>query len=387
MFISLITSRRFSPIAFSHWIIDTLNSQRIIFLTFLATALSLSNTTLGVVSSLAIILPGISQPFFGWLADRVGGRWVMAGGVLWMASFYLLTLFIPGDAALVLLVIGSLGSGMFHAAGSAQATLAGREAFPGRDTTAVSMFTLFGQLGYLTGPLLAGILLDRWGERGLVLPCTLGIAIGMLASVLLNPRRHGLVGEALKSPMAAKPVRRLPLGSAAALFGVAVFQAWASQNITIFMPKFVADLGQPASVYGFLLPLFTLGGVVGNLISAAYADRVGRPRFIFYALVASVLPLALLAPAGYSIWTYLLLPICGAGISAAFPVIVALAQRLVPGGMGLVTGLVLGVLFSGGALGTMVSGSLADSAGFPPMFILTAVLSLAGGVCALLIRD
>jgi FSR family fosmidomycin resistance protein-like MFS transporter len=377
MFFSLVTSRRFSPIAFSHWIID------------LATALSLSNTTLGLVSSLAIILPGLSQPFFGWLADRLGGRWVMAGGVLWMASFYLFTLFIPGEAALIFLVLGSLGSGMFHAAGSAQATVAGREAFPGRDTTPVSIFTLFGQLGYLTGPLLAGVLLDRWGGYGLILPCSVGIAIGALAAFLLNPNRHTPAAGAAEVPpeKAARPARQMAWNSILALFGVAVFQAWASQNITIFMPKFVADLGQPASVYGLLLPLFTIGGVFGNVVSASLADRIGRARFILIVMLASVLPVAGLAMTGYSAWMYLLLPLYGAGISAAFPVIVALAQRLVPGGMGMVTGLVLGILFSSGALGTMVSGALADAVGFLPVFWLTAGLALLGGLCALGIKE
>lgn len=381
MFISLITSKRFSPIAFSHWIIDALNSQRIVFLTFLATALGLSNARLGLVSSLAIILPGLSQPFFGWLADRIGGRWVMAGGVLWMSSLYLLTLFIPGDGALVLLVVGSLGSGMFHAAGSAQATVAGREAFPGRDTTAVSIFTLFGQIGYLTGPLLAGLLLERWGEQGLVFPCALGVGIGVLAGFLLNPKRQ------VASAVQVKPARRLDWGSVTALFGAAACQAWASQNIVIFMPKFAADHGATAGVYGLLLPLFTLGGVVGNLSSAAYADRIGRPRYIFYVMLASALPVAGLALVGYSPWMYVLLPLCGAGISAAFPVIVALAQRLVPGGMGMVTGLVLGFLFSSGALGTMVSGAMADVVGFLPVFWLTSGLALLCGLCALGIRE
>jgi hypothetical protein len=50
--------------------------------------------------------------------------------------------------------------------------------------------------------------------------------------------------------------------------------------------------------------------------------------------------------------------------------------------MALATGLTLGFMFSTGALGTLLSGPLADAWGFPPLFQMTSGLVL---VAALLI--
>src|SRR4030065_162782 len=101
------------------------------------------------------------QPVFGHLADRIGPRWLVAGGGLWMGGFFSLAVVTPGALALVLLVLGRLGSAAFHPAGAMQATLRGRERFAGRETTAVAYFFLFGQMGAFFGPLIGGPLLGR----------------------------------------------------------------------------------------------------------------------------------------------------------------------------------------------------------------------------------
>jgi predicted MFS family arabinose efflux permease len=65
---------------------------------------------------------------------------------------------------------------------------------------------------------------------------------------------------------------------------------------------------------------------------------------------------------------------------------VVLAQRLIPSGMGLASGLTLGFMFSAGALGSLFSGYLADLWGFPTMFLSTAGLVLAAALLTLSLR-
>jgi len=61
------------------------------------------------------------------------------------------------------------------------------------------------------------------------------------------------------------------------------------------------------------------------------------------------------------------------------------AQKVIPGGMGLASGLTLGFIFSAGAIGTIFTGMLADNAGFIAAFYLTACIALAGGILGLLL--
>ncbi|HEX2980733.1 MAG TPA: hypothetical protein VHO48_10760, partial [Anaerolineaceae bacterium] len=67
-------------------------------------------------------------------------------------------------------------------------------------------------------------------------------------------------------------------------------------------------------------------------------------------------------------------------------VIVVMADRIIPGGMGLASGLILGFNCSSGALGMLFGGILADRAGFPPVFISAAVAAFAGGILAFTLK-
>jgi len=66
-------------------------------------------------------------------------------------------------------------------------------------------------------------------------------------------------------------------------------------------------------------------------------------------------------------------------------VIVVQAQKVIPGGMGLASGLTLGFIFSAGAIGTIFTGMVADSAGFIAAFYLTTGIAMVGGILGLLL--
>jgi FSR family fosmidomycin resistance protein-like MFS transporter len=64
----------------------------------------------------------------------------------------------------------------------------------------------------------------------------------------------------------------------------------------------------------------------------------------------------------------------------AYTVIVVMAQRLIPGGAGLASGLILGFIFSSGALGGLLTGYMADWLGLPLVFTMSAGLVVLGAV-------
>jgi len=91
-------------------------------------------------------------------------------------------------------------------------------------------------------------------------------------------------------------------------------------------------------------------------------------------------PLILIPLVGWSPWLYILIPLAGSFTGATHSIIVVLAQRLIPGGMALASGLILGFMFSSGALGTYLSGYLADSFGLQVVFWLSAGLVLCAAL-------
>jgi FSR family fosmidomycin resistance protein-like MFS transporter len=387
---TLLLDALFSSVALGHFAVDLLNGQRAVLLTFLSGRLGLSNTLLGFFSTVYVVSGALFQPVFGFIADRIGVRWVIVGGVLWIATFFSLALITPGITALWLLALASLGSAAFHPAGTMQATLRGRTFYTGRETTSASIFFLFGQTGNFMGPVVAGPVLDRFGLSGLI---WLAVFVGFAG---LNAARQ-------LSPTAEfKPLISPPKGNAAehnsgngwrkralpfiAFALVAAFQAWSQQNITTFMPKYLSDLGLSASVYGLVSATFVGGSAIGGTIGGSLADRFGKRRIAATSLALASIPLFLVSRLGWSPWYYLLIPLAGGLTGAVHSILVVLAQRAIPGGIALASGLILGFMFTSGALGTLLCGYLADQWGFPPVFQLTAGIALAASVLALTLR-
>ena len=81
---ALIRDKLFSTIWLSHFAVDLLNGQRSVLFVYLAVALGLSNSELGLFSSAYVLIGALLQPVFGHLADRGYFGWAIAGGTLWL---------------------------------------------------------------------------------------------------------------------------------------------------------------------------------------------------------------------------------------------------------------------------------------------------------------
>lgn len=384
---TLLLDAIFSSVALGHLIVDMLNSQRLILFTYLAVAMGMNNATLGLVSTIYVWVASASQPVFGWLVDRFGQRRIASLGILWQAGFFCLAMALPGNWSLITLIVSSLGSAAFHPAGTTQATLSGRARLAGRETTSASLFFFFGQFGYFVGPMLGGPLLDRFGPAGLLALGAMAIPLGLNAGwqmrLLPLPERKPQVREerARVNPSASRWFLLV-------LALVAALQAAAQQNMITFFPKHLADMRLSPSVYGSLAGLFVGGSAAGGVAGGWLADRIGKRRVAFTSLLLAGIPIFILSRLGWTAWLYLLLPLAGALTGAVHSILVVTAQRAMPSGMGFISGLTLGFIFSAGAVGTALCGPLADMHGFAALFQLTAVLTLlAAGLTLFWPRD
>ncbi|HUE99404.1 MAG TPA: MFS transporter [Anaerolineales bacterium] len=376
---SLLFDSLFSSVAFSHLMVDVFNSSRPVLLTYLG----LSETQIALISTIYIWASSLTQPFFGWISDRVGPRWLAAGGVLWMTVFFSGAVFIPGPGGLVCLVIAALGSSSFHPVGAVQATLQGRNHLTGRETTATSLFFTAGQLGHFVGPILTGLILAKLGLPAMVILPVISIPIGLaLAYQLRNNHPH------------PKPVNgdnrirlQASVGFVVVLAIVATLQSWSQANMINFVPKYIKDLGLSAATYGNIAGLFMGGSALGNVIGGYFGDLYAKRKVAAAALLFAAFPIYIMSRIGWSPWLYLLIPLAGACTGSVHSIMVVLAQRMISGGMALASGLILGFIFSSGALGMLLTGPMAENYGFPTVLVMTTGLVLLASPLAWMLKE
>jgi FSR family fosmidomycin resistance protein-like MFS transporter len=127
-----------------------------------------------------------------------------------------------------------------------------------------------------------------------------------------------------------------------------------------------------------------LGAVaVGTILGGPVGDRIGRKRVIWFSILGT-LPFTLLLPHASLFWTAPLTVAIGLILASAFPAIVVFAQELVPGKVGMISGLFFGFSFGMGGIGAAVLGELADHYGIEAVYQICAFLPLIGLLAAFL---
>jgi MFS family permease len=375
----LLFDSLFSSVAFSHFMVDIFNASRPVLLTYLG----LGETQIALYSTIYIWVSALTQPFFGWLSDRVGPRWLAAGGVLWMTVFYSGAVYIPGSWGLLCLMIAALGSSSFHPVGAVQATLQGRNRLQGRETTAASLFFMAGQMGHFVGPMITGLILFKLGLPAMFILPVVSIPIGFALAYQL---RHNHPHPRPKHDD-GKIRLQAGVGFILLLAVVATLQSWSQANMINFVPKYLKDMGLSSATYGNIAGLFMGGSALGNVIGGHFGDRFAKRKVAATALLLAAFPIFIISRIGWSPWLYLLIPLAGACTGSVHSIMVVLAQRMISGGMALASGLILGFIFSSGALGMLLTGPLAESRGFPTVLVMTTGLVLLASPLAWMLKE
>jgi len=359
-----------------HFGVDVLNSSGAVLLAALAGSLALSNAQIGLALTWYTLAGSLSQPLFGWFADRTHQRPGLLGGLglVWMALGFSAVAFAQNWALLLpCFVLAALGSGLFHPIGTANAAVA----HPTRAGSATAVFFFCGQLGLALGPVLTGLLYRAGGGLGVLALCiAMFVPVGLLVTV---PRVQAVAATAKGAARrAAVQAGWFVLGSFVLLVALrssiqAVYAA--------FLPKLFADRGWDTAAYGLLAGTFMLTAAIGNLVTGTLADRYGMR-------VATVPPLLLGVPAGLlCLWAptpataFVASGLAGLLLGGQHSVLVVHAQRLIPAGQGFAAGLILGFTFAAGAIGTWLCGISADYWG---LLAAMQVITLLGVPAALL---
>ena len=128
---------------------------------------------------------------------------------------------------------------------------------------------------------------------------------------------------------------------------------------------------------------FLAAVAAGTFVGGPIGDKIGR-KWVIWVSILGVLPFTLLLPYADLFWTSALSVIIGMMLASAFSAIVVYAQELMPGRVGMVSGMFYGFSFGMGGIGAAAIGLLADRAGIEFTYHVCAFLPAIGLLTALL---
>jgi FSR family fosmidomycin resistance protein-like MFS transporter len=129
--------------------------------------------------------------------------------------------------------------------------------------------------------------------------------------------------------------------------------------------------------------LFLASVAVGTFVGGPLGDRIGRKYVIWFSILG-VLPFTLALPHANLFWTTVLTVIIGLVLASAFSAIVVYAQELLPGKVGMISGLFFGLAFGVAGLGAALFGRLADLTSIDFVYKVCAYLPAIGLLTAFL---
>jgi len=275
-----------------------------------------------------------------------------------------------------------MGSSVFHPESSRVA----RMASGGQLGLAQSVFQVGGNLGSSLGPLLAAFIVLPRGQSS-VAWFSLAALLGIF--VLINVGRWYKTHELTKSrskhsrERAVLPRRKIVISLAvlvALIFSKYFYLASLTSYYTFYlMSKFHVTV-QSAQIHLFLF----LGAVAGGtIIGGPVGDRLGR-KVVIWCSILGVLPFTLALPYANLFWTSVLSVVIGLILASAFSAILVYAQELLPGKVGMISGLFFGFAFGMAGIGAAVLGELADFTDIHFVYRVCSFLPVIGLLTAFL---
>jgi FSR family fosmidomycin resistance protein-like MFS transporter len=129
-----------------------------------------------------------------------------------------------------------------------------------------------------------------------------------------------------------------------------------------FLPAYLVGRGYDLLTANILATAMLAAGVAGQMTGGALSDRRGRKKVIVAGMAVAIVALAaFLGTTGPTSILFLL--VFGFALWSSFSVTLAIAHELMPGELGLSSGLLLGFSMGLGGLGVAAIGSLADTIG------------------------
>jgi FSR family fosmidomycin resistance protein-like MFS transporter len=373
-------------ISFSHLLNDTIQSLIPAIYPIVKNTYHLSFSQIGLITLTFQMAASLFQPFVGMYTDKKPQPYSLAIGMTFtLCGLVMLSLSNGFYMMLASVALVGTGSSVFHPEASRMASAASG----GKRGLAQSIFQLGGNAGSSIGPLLAAWIIVPNGQLSIIWFSIFAmLAIVILSRVGTWYKGYMLALHAKKGDskeLVANNFSRNKVMLAVIILLILIFSKYFYMaSLTSYFTFYVIDKFnlsvQTSQIYLFV---FLASVAAGTLAGGPIGDRFGRKYVIWFSILGTA-PFALMLPYANLFWTGVLIVPIGLILASAFSAILVYAQELIPGKVGLVSGLFFGFAFGMGGIGSALLGRLADSTSIEYVFHICSFLPLIGLLTGLL---
>jgi MFS transporter, FSR family, fosmidomycin resistance protein len=371
--------RVLAAISFCHLLNDMVQSLLPSIYPILKSKFHLDFSHLGLLTLTYQLVASLLQPLVGLYTDKRPLPFALPVGMTFTLFGLLLLAVAPTFGWLIAAsCLVGMGSAIFHPESSRIA----RMASGGKHGFAQSFFQVGGNSGSAIGPLLAAFIVLPQGQKGMAwfaIPAIVGIAVLYRVGRWYKERQgEGSGKENLEHHAAAHLSQGRVLTALLILIALIFSKYFYLASLSSYYTFYLIQQFQ-VSVRTSQIMLFAFLGAVaaGTLIGGSAGDRWGR-KLVIWTSILGVLPFTLILPYASLFWTGVLSVIIGFVIASAFSAILVYAQELLPGRVGMISGLFFGVAFGMGGIGAAVLGKIADATSIVTVYHLCAYLPAIG---------
>lgn len=361
----------------SHMINDTLQSLLPSIYPILKKSFSLSYTQVGLITLSFQLTASVLQPLVGRYTDRHHKPYSLAFGMgITLVGLAFLSQAGSYPMILVSSVMVGMGSAIFHPEASRVAHMAAGD----RHGLAQSVFQTGGNLGSSLGPLLAALIIARNGQSSILWFTAVALGGIVLLSKVGGWYSHHL--PQFKRRVTEHAENGLPRRKVILSLGVLVLLTFSKYFYLVSLSNYytfylIQKFNMSIQGAQYLLFVYLASVALGTILGGPLGDRFGR-KYVIWVSILGVAPFSLLLPHVGLAATVALSVVIGLILASAFSAILVYAQELVPGKVGMISGLFFGLAFGCGGIASAVLGHLADLTSIGFVFEVCGYLPLLG---------
>lgn len=374
----------------THLLNDSIQAVVPAMFPILEKSMGLTFTQLGFIAFALNMVSSIMQPFVGMVTDERPMPFALPIGLTSTFFGVLGLAFAPNFTLIIISVLFiGLGSAIFHPEGSRVAYMAAGT----RRGLAQSIYQVGGNSGQALAPVITALVLVPLGQRGAAwFSFVAALAVFLLIYIAFWYRsKLSLQAKTAKTKKKqAKQASKITKHVKQALLLVLILifvRSWYISGMTNFYAFYaINEYGFTIRQAQMFLFAFLLAGALGTFFGGPLADRFGKKNVIFLSMIGA-LPFTAVLPHVPPLYAFIMLVLAGFILMASFSVTVVYAQELVPGKIGTMAGLTVGLAFGMGALGSVALGYIADLIGLSTTIIAAGLLPIIGIITFLLPSD